>query len=443
MPDPSASTEEMDRLFQPRSRLLAMAAFEAALAAASADAGVVPKAAAAVIADVCASESFDADEIFAAQRLAGNPAIPFIRQLTERVGRRDAAAAVWVHVGATSQDVIDSATMLLARDALAILQRDLQRLRDGLALLAAREAETPMIGRTLLQQAIPISLGFKLAGWLAGLDRAANGLAELTDCALALQFGGPAGTLAAFGEDGPAVARKLAAHLGLPCPAFAWHTERSRFAEIGAWLGILTGLLGKIAGDIILAMQTEVAELGEPAAAGKGGSSAMPHKRNPVMTLFAVAAATRTPHLVGALFACLAQEHERAAGAWHAEWPLLPQLFGHAHAATLAVLDTVEGLEIDAAAMARNLEATGGLIYAERLTAALAPHLGKGEAQRLVEVWCREAVAAGQPLADIAESHRARHAPALTAEELRDAFDPADQIAAAARAVEAMLRQRE
>src|SRR6478752_2706444 len=171
MPDPSASTEEMDRLFQPRSRLLAMAAFEAALAAASAEAGVVPKAAAAVIADVCASESFDADEIFAAQRLAGNPAIPFVRQLTERVGRRDADAAAWVHFGATSQDVIDSATMLLARDALAILGRDLQRLRDSLALLAAREAETPMIGRTLLQQAIPISLGFKLAGWLAGLDR--------------------------------------------------------------------------------------------------------------------------------------------------------------------------------------------------------------------------------------------------------------------------------
>jgi 3-carboxy-cis,cis-muconate cycloisomerase len=251
------------------------------------------------------------------------------------------------------------------------------------------------------------------------------------------------GTLAAFGEDGPAVAEKLAAHLGLPCPAFSWHTERSRIAEIGAWLGIATGLLGKIAGDIILAMQTELAELGEPAAAGKGGSSAMPHKRNPVMTLFAVAAATRTPHLVGALFACLAQAHERGTGAWHAEWPLLPQLFGHAHAATLAVLDTIEGLEIDPAAMARNLEATRGLIYAERLTAAMIPHLGRSEAHRLVEAWCREAVAGDRPLADIAESHRARQVPALTAEELRDAFDPADQIAAAARAVEAMLRQRE
>jgi 3-carboxy-cis,cis-muconate cycloisomerase len=249
------------------------------------------------------------------------------------------------------------------------------------------------------------------------------------------------GTLAAFGEDGPAVAEKLAAHLGLSCPAFSWHTERSRIVEIGAWLGMLTGLLGKIAGDIILAMQTEVAELSEPAAAGKGGSSAMPHKRNPVMTTFAVAAATRTPHLVGALFACLAQQHERGAGAWHAEWPLLPQLFGHAHAATLAALDTIEGLEIDAAAMARNLEATRGLIYAERLTAAMIPHLGRSETHRLVEAWCREAVASGHPLADIAESHRP--APArFDGRGLREVFDPADQIAAAARAVDALLRQR-
>ena len=218
--DPSASTEEMDRLFQPSSRLLAMAAFEAALAAASAEAGVVPKAAAAVIADVCASESFDADEIFAAQRLAGNPAIPFVRQLTVRVGKRDATAAAWVHFGATSQDVVDSATMLLARDALAILRRDLQRLRDSLALLAAREAETPMIGRTLLQQAIPTSLGFKLAGWLAGLDRAAAGLADLADCALALQLGGPVGTLSAFGEHGARVAREAGGPSGPALPRF-------------------------------------------------------------------------------------------------------------------------------------------------------------------------------------------------------------------------------
>ena len=215
-----------------------------------------------------------------------------------------------------------------------------------------------MIGRTLLQQAIPISLGFKLAGWLAGLDRAANGLAELHGlgprAAIRRTRRHARGLPARMARRSPGSWRRIWAFPAPLSPGIRSAAALPRSAPGSAYL---TGLLGKIAGDIILAMQTEVAELGEPAAAGKGGSSAMPHKRNPVMTLFAVAAATRTPHLVGALFACLAQEHERAAGAWHAEWPLLPQLFGHAHAATLAVLDTVEGLEIDAAAMARNLEA--------------------------------------------------------------------------------------
>jgi 3-carboxy-cis,cis-muconate cycloisomerase len=299
-----------------------------------------------------------------------------------------------------------------------------------------------MIGRTLLQQAVPTTFGFKVAGWLAGLDRTAVRLAELRRHALAVQLGGPVGTLAALGERGPMVLQRLAEELGLPCPALAWHTSRERIAAIGAELGILTGQLGKIAGDVILCMQTEIGELIEAAAPGKGGSSAMPHKRNPVSSLFAVAASRHTPHLAGALIGCLAQEHERAAGGWHAEWSLLPQLFGHAHAALLALRETIAGLEVDEAAMARNLEATQGLVFAEALAGAIAPRAGRGEAHRLVESLCRRALAERRPLAELAGETLPAQLPGLTGEAIRAAFDLARHVEPAARWVERLLAQR-
>jgi 3-carboxy-cis,cis-muconate cycloisomerase len=332
--------------------------------------------------------------------------------------------------------------MLQARDGLDLVARDLAAFRDRLAVLARQHARTPMIGRTLLQQAAPITLGFKVAGWLAGLDRTAGRLASLRRRGLAVQLGGPVGTLAGLGERGPEILRRLAEELGLPCPEFAWHTSRERIASIGAELGILAGQLGKIAGDVILCMQTEIGELREAVAPGKGGSSALPHKRNPVSSLFAAAAARHTPHLVGALIGCLAQEHERAAGAWHAEWSLLPQLFGHAHAALLALRDTFEGLEVGEAAMARNIGATQGLIFAESLAGAIAPQVGRGEAHRLVEELCRRAVAEQRPLADIARDALPKQVPGLSPEAIRAAFDLARHVEPAAHWVERLLAQR-
>jgi 3-carboxy-cis,cis-muconate cycloisomerase len=438
---PIETTAAMAAIFSPGARLKAMGAFEAALANALAEAGIVPPGAAKTIADVCARGAFG-DEVFAAIGAAGNPAIPFVRALTEQVREWDAAAAGFVHFGATSQDAIDSATMLQARDGLDLIEHDLAGFREALAALARRHARTPMIGRTLLQQAVPITFGFKVAGWLAGLDRTAARLASLRSHALAVQLGGPVGTLAGLGERGPEIARLLAEALGLPCPELAWHTSRERIAAIGAELGILTGQLGKIAGDVILSMQTEIGELREAAAVGKGGSSAMPHKRNPVTSLFAAAAARHTPHLAGALLACLPQEHERATGAWHAEWSLLPQLFGHAHAALLALHETFNGIEVDEAAMARNIAATQGLIFAEALAGAIAPGIGRGDAHRLVEELCRRAVAERRPLAELADEALPKEVPGPEPEGIHAAFDLARHVEPAARWVERLLVQR-
>ncbi|WP_429001630.1 3-carboxy-cis,cis-muconate cycloisomerase [Xanthomonas arboricola] len=374
-----------DALFDDAARVQAMLQFESALARAQAQCGVIPAGAAHAIAIACDVQHYDLAALAQATALAGNPAIPLVKALTARVAAHDAQAARWVHWGATSQDVIDTGTVLQLRAALDLLLPRLQGLCAALAALAARERNTGLPGRTLLQQAVPVTLGLKVAGWLDALQRAQHRLQALRRDGLVLQFGGAAGTLASLQERGLDVAQALATTLALPLPALPWHTARDRFVEVGCAFGLLAGTLGKIGGDVVLLMQSEVGEVFEPAADGKGGSSAMPHKRNPVSSVAAVAAATRVPGLVATLFSAMAQPHERAAGQWHAEWETLPQIVCLTAGSLAQMQGCLADLQLDREAMRAHLHSHGGVLYAEAAVLALAAQLGKPQAHALVE----------------------------------------------------------
>jgi 3-carboxy-cis,cis-muconate cycloisomerase len=378
--------------------------FEAALARAEAAAGVIPANAAAPIASACKAESFDISALAEAATRSGNLAIPLVKVLTANVAKADADAARYVHWGATSQDVIDTATMLTLRAGTDALLPDLDRAIAGFAGLARKHRDTAMVARTWLQHALPMPFGLKLAEYAAALHRSRARLRRLRAEGLALQFGGAAGTLAALGDKGLLVAEKLADELKLPLPDAPWHTHRDRIAEAASVLAILTGSCGKIARDVSLMMQTDVAEAFEPSGEGRGGSSTMPHKRNPVAAATALAAATMAPNLAATIFAAQVQDHERSAGPWHAEWPTLPTLQLVTSGALAAIVDIAEGLEVDAARMRANLGATHGLIMAEAVTFALAEKLGKSDAHHLVEAASKKAVAGKQHLRDVLAS---------------------------------------
>jgi 3-carboxy-cis,cis-muconate cycloisomerase len=354
-----ATTPEMLAAFGDASLLRAALAFEAALAAAQAGHGVVPPAYAAAIAASCDADKFDIAVLAEEAAHAGTLAIPLVARLRALVAERDKAAAAAVHLGATSQDVADTALMLQAKAGMSIIVRDLGAIRASLAALAATHAETPMLGRTLLQAALPISFGLKIGSWLAGLDAAAARLAREAESALALQFGGACGTRAGLGGKGAAIAAHMAAALGLQNPALPWHAQRQGIAGLGTALASLAGALGKIARDISLLAQTEIGELAEPRMAGRGGSSAMAHKRNPTGCQVALSAAARAPGLAATLLGTLPAEHERGLGGWQAEAPVLADLFLLTHGALAALVPVIAGLEIDTGAMRRNLEHAG------------------------------------------------------------------------------------
>ena len=375
--------------------------FEAALARAEVAAGVIPASAAGPIAAACEATSFDLGALAEAATRSGNLAIPLVKALTAKVARADPEAARYVHWGATSQDVIDTATMLTMRAGLDALLTDIDRAIAGFAKLAAQHRNTAVVARTWLQHALPMPFGLKLAEYAAALQRSRTRLRRWRSDALALQFGGAAGTLAALGADGLRVAERLAERLKLPLPEAPWHTHRDRIAEAASVLAIVAGTCGKIARDIQLMMQTDVAEAFEPSGEGRGGSSTMPHKRNPVAAATALAAATMAPNLAATIFAAQVQDHERSAGPWHAEWPTLPGLLLVTSGALAAVVDLAEGLEVDAARMRANLDATGGLIMAEAVTMALAAKIGKSAAHHLVEAASKRAVAGNHGLRDV------------------------------------------
>ena len=397
--------------------------FEAALAQAEASAGVIPKRAAGAIAKACKASSFDLAELAKAATLSGNLAIPLVKALTADVAKADSEAARYVHWGATSQDVIDTATMLTLRAGIDLLLADVDRAIKGFAGLAQKHRDTPMVARTWLQHALPMPFGLKLAGYAAALARSRRRLIRLRGESLALQFGGAAGTLAALGDKGLLVAEKLAEGLKLPLPDAPWHGHRDRIAEAASVLAIACGSCGKIARDVSLMMQTDVAEAFEPSGEGRGGSSTMPHKRNPVASAAALAAATMAPNLAATIFAAQVGDHERSAGPWHAEWPTLPALLLVTSGGLAAIVDIAEGLEVDVRRMRINLDATHGLIMAEAVTFALAEKIGKSEAHRLIEEACKKAVADKKQLRDVltAEPKVTSH---LTAEQLAKLFEP-------------------
>jgi 3-carboxy-cis,cis-muconate cycloisomerase len=375
--------------------------FEAALARAEATVGVIPASAVTAIEAACKADQFDLAALAEAATRSGNLAIPLVKTLTAKVAKADAEAARYVHWGATSQDVIDSATMLGLRAAIDALLADLDRAIAGFAALAVKHRNTAVVARTWLQHALPMPFGLKLAEYASALHRSRLRLKRLRAEDLALQFGGAAGTLAALGDKGLVVAEQLAKELQLPLPDAPWHTHRDRIAEVASVLAILSGSCGKIARDVSLMMQTDVGEAFEPSGEGRGGSSTMPHKRNPVASASALGAATMAPNLAATIFAAQIQDHERSAGPWHAEWPTLPTLLLVTSGALAAVVDIAEGLEVDAERMLLNLDTTHGLIMAEAVTFALAEKLGKSDAHHLVEAATKRAVAEKKHLRDV------------------------------------------
>ncbi|WP_312238315.1 3-carboxy-cis,cis-muconate cycloisomerase [Stenotrophomonas sp.] len=392
---------QVDAMFSDTATLQAMLDVEAALARAQVRCAVIPAAALAPIEAACQAGLYALDALGPATALAGNPAIPLVKALTTQVRRHDAEAARWVHWGATSQDIIDSGAMLQMRDALTHVEARLQLLCTALAELADAERGTGLPGRTLLQQAVPVTFGLKAAGWLDAAQRSQRRLQALRIDTLVLQFGGAAGTLASLQARGLDVATALGDELGLPVPALPWHAARDRIAELGSAFALLTGTLGKIATDIVLLMQSEVAEAFEPAGEGKGGSSAMPHKRNPVGCVAAIAAATRVPGLLSTLFAAMPQPHERAAGQWHAEWETLPGIVRLCAGSLAQVTMVVQGLQLDRTRMQTHLDSHGGLLYAEAVSVTLAEHLGKAAAHALVEQAAQRALAESRHLREV------------------------------------------
>lgn len=421
------STPEMLAAFGERAVVQAMLDFEAALARAEGDAGVITPDAAEAIAAQCRADRFDLEALVAASGRAGSLAIPLVKQLTAAVAAADAEAGQVVHWGSTSQDVIDSAMVLVTRRALACIDRDLSTLVAALLALAEREGAAPLMGRTLMQPASVVSFGFKCSGWAAALVRGQQRLHEAGARALQLQLGGAVGTLATLGDKGPAVAAGVARRLGLPPPQGVWHTQRDDWVALGAAVGVLVGSLAKFARDLSLMAQGEIGELAEPSGAGRGGSTALPHKRNPVSSMVALAAAQRVPHRVAALLGAMAQEHERALGGWQAELAEWAGLFTSAHGAVKALAEAAAGLQVNTQRMREHIEALRGLTSAEAAAMRLAAVVGKPKAQALLEGLSKRVMAEQRSLRELlreAVQADAALRDSLTDAEIDALFDP-------------------
>ncbi|WP_285417198.1 3-carboxy-cis,cis-muconate cycloisomerase [Pseudomonas sp. efr-133-TYG-5] len=421
------TARDMREVFCDQGRVQAMLDFEAALARAEARVGLIPPTAVAPIAAACRAGLYDFAALAEAIATAGNSAIPLVKALGRQIAAADAEAERYVHLGATSQDVMDSGLVLQLRQALALIDSELAQLAASLATQAQRHAATPLAGRTWLQHATPVTLGMKIATWLGAVTRSRQRLRELKPRLLVLQFGGASGTLAALGAQALPIAQALAEELQLSLPEQPWHTQRDRLVEFGAVLGLIAGSLGKLGRDISLLMQTEAAEVFEPAAPGKGGSSTMPHKRNPVGAAVLIGAATRVPGLLSTLFSAMPQEHERSLGLWHAEWETLPEICCLVSGALQQARLLADGLEVDAARMARNLELTQGLVLAEAVSIVLAQRVGRDAAHHLLEQCCKRAVAEQRHLRAVLSDEPGVSAE-LSASELDDLLNPAHYL---------------
>ncbi|MCY1494205.1 3-carboxy-cis,cis-muconate cycloisomerase [compost metagenome] len=425
----------MRAVFCDAGRVQGMLDFEAALARAEARVGLIPQSAVAPIATACTADQYDFAALARAIATAGNSAIPLVKALGRQVAAESVEAERYVHLGATSQDAMDTGLVLQLRSALDLLEYDLGALATHLAEQAERHADVPLAGRTWLQHATPVTLGMKIAGWLGAVTRHRQRLAELKPRLLCLQFGGASGSLAALGEQAWPVAEALADELGLNLPEQPWHTQRDRLVEFAGLLGMIAGSLGKLGRDLSLLMQTEAGELFEPSAPGKGGSSTMPHKRNPVSAAVLIGAATRAPGLVATMLAAMPQEHERSLGLWHAEWETLPELCCLVSGALQQALLVVPALEVDVARMRSNLDLTHGLVLAEAVSIALARRIGRDAAHHLVEQCCKQAVQEGAHLRTVLGAN-AEVGAQLSAEDLDRLLDPAHYLGQAQRWVQ-------
>jgi len=413
---------------------------EAALAEAEATNGIIPREAAIAIRAAAKADFFDIAAIESEAERAGNLAIPLVRQLTSRVASTNADAARYVHWGATSQDIIDTGLVLQLRAAVPLIARDLSRAADAAAKHAERHVKTTMPGRTWLQQATPITFGLKAAGWCDALDRAAARVDVRLKDASMLQFGGASGTLAAFGDRGSAIAASLGNVLQLSVPTMLWHAHRDRLAALACAIGVATGTAGKIGRDLGLLAQTEVGEAREPDS-NAGGSSAMPHKRNPVRASVIVAAAVRAPGLVATILSAMLQEHERGLGGWQAEWQVIPDLVITAGDAARALADALDALVVDPRRMRANLHITGGLTMAEAVSMRLAEKVGKHEAHTMIERAAARASDEHRSFVDVLSADPAV-TQALTRSDIDQALSPEAYLGSAETFVANVLARR-
>jgi 3-carboxy-cis,cis-muconate cycloisomerase len=432
------STEAMRRVFSDENRVQKYLDFEAALARAQGRLGVIPKEAAEEIVRHCNADEIDFDKLKTQTERIGYPVLPVVQQLVALC--RDGLGE-WCHWGATTQDITDSATVMQIREALVLVEADLEGIADALAALARKYRDTPMAGRSNLQQAVPITFGYKMATVLAAFERHKQRLRELRARVLVGEFGGAAGTLSSLGDRGLEVQAELMKELKLGQPAIAWHTVRDTIAEVGCFLGLVTGTCGKIAFDIKLLMQTEVEEVYEPFHEGRGSSSTMPQKRNPISAVYITALTSVVRQQSAALLDAMVEDHERATGPWEIEWITLPEIFCYAAGALAQTLFVLTGLQVDEKKMRSNLDLTKGLIVSEAVMMGLGPYLGRQYAHDLVYDICRKVVATGRPLVDLlaenAEIKKHLDRPAL--ERL---CDPANYLGEAGAMVDRVLAMR-
>jgi 3-carboxy-cis,cis-muconate cycloisomerase len=428
----------VEPLFSDAAAVQSILDFEAALARAQARGGIISATVAAAISSSCRVELFDLPSLAQAMPSAGNLAIPLLKQLNTIVGRNSPDALRYVHFGATSQDALDTGLVLQLRAAIRSMEIDLETIVAALIDITEAHRNTLLVARTWLQHALPTTFGYIAAGWLDAFLQHRDRLQDQLENSLVLQFGGAAGTLAALGERGPQIARLLAEELAIPLPRIPWHAQRERIAATAATLGLLSGTMAKIARDLSLYMQTEVGELSEPPATGRGGSSTMPHKQNPVASAAILASASRVPALVGTALSAMSGEYQRSLGAWQSEWEVLPEIARLTAGGSHQLAALLPRLTVNAEKMRANLDLTQGLIYAEAVSLALSEKLNRASAHKLVESTCRRAQFEKRHLRAVL-SEDAEVTAILSPENIASLFEPANCLGSAGTFIDAVL----
>jgi 3-carboxy-cis,cis-muconate cycloisomerase len=429
------TTEAMREVWSDENRVQKYLDFEAALAKAQGRLKIIPQDAADEIVKHCDAKEYDMAKLKEATERIGYPVLPVVQQL---VGLCKDKLGEWSHWGATTQDITDTATILQIKQGLALVEKEIDGICEALAALAKKYRDTPMAGRSNLQQAVPITFGYKMATMLAAFQRHEERLNELKPRVLVGEFGGAAGTLSSLGKDGLRCQEALMKELDLGQPDISWHTVRDRIAEVGCFLGLVTGSCGKIAFDVKLLMQTEVEEVQEPFHQGRGSSSTMPQKRNPISSVYITAQTAMVKQLVAALLEAQIEDHERSTGPWEIEWIALPEIFLLAAGALAQTRFVVEGLQVNEQKMRDNLFITKGLLMSEAVMMGLGDKMGRNYAHDVVYDVCREVVKTGRPLIDLlAENEEIKkHADRKALEKM---IDPANYLGVAGEMVDRVL----